>query len=175
MGLGSLTFDKSGYMHRLNPARLHITCLKNTSLRELILPRRYTLTHSDSTRDIFLSIGSEYNRKQISRLYTRFMRDEVLIELFYDGKDYILRVFCHVSGGFILGTAGWRSAIFHAELPLVLEAMRYGDRFLFENKPELDNASVQIHFQSKHKKYYQIENWGPVSRYRKKEPQLFKF
>jgi hypothetical protein len=153
-------------MDRLNPARLHVTCLKNTSLKELILPRRYTLTHSDSTGDLFLCIASEYIRKQTSRLYTRFMRDEVLAELFNDGKDYILRVFCHVSGGFILGTAGWRSAIFHSELPLVLEAIRYGDRVLFEYKPELENAAVQIHFQSNHKKYNQIENWGPISRYR---------
>ena len=42
--------------------------------------RCYTLTHSDFSGDLFLSVGSEFDTKAISGFYTRIMRDEVLVE-----------------------------------------------------------------------------------------------
>jgi hypothetical protein len=42
--------------------------------------RCYTLTHSDTTGELFLTIGPDFDRAQISGLYTRLMRDEVLAE-----------------------------------------------------------------------------------------------
>ena len=151
-------------MQRLNPKKLHITYLTGTTPEQLIVPRRYTLTHSDITGDLFLSIGNDYDTKQISKLYTRLMRDEVLAELLNNGEGFIYRVFCHVSGGFIIGTAKWRYAIFQSELPLALEAIRYGDRALFEYNPELENAVVYIHMQSNDKRFNKVENWGSMSR-----------
>jgi magnesium dechelatase len=153
-------------MERLNPDKLLVTYLNSESADKLTLPRRYTLTHSDATGNLYLSIGREYNRKQTSGLYTRLMRDEVTAELVQAGDELELRVYCHVSGGLILGTAGWRNNILHHELPLVLEAIRYGDRAVFENKPELENTNVQIHFKSTNKSYNRIENWGKISKYR---------
>ena len=41
-----------------------------------------------------------------------------------------------------------RLAIFKRELPLVLEALRFGDRRLFEAHPELDQAPILVHFQA---------------------------
>ena len=67
-------------MERLNPNKLHLTYLASTTPASLTLPRRYTLTHSDITGQLFLSIGNERDTKQISRLYTRLMRDEALAE-----------------------------------------------------------------------------------------------
>jgi hypothetical protein len=52
------------------------------------------------------------------------MRDEVLAELSHGIDNFAFRVYCHVSGGFIVGSAGWRYNIFRSELPLVLEAIR---------------------------------------------------
>ncbi|MCX6012353.1 MAG: staygreen family protein [Chloroflexi bacterium] len=152
-------------MNRLNPEKLNVTYLSGTIPERLSLPRRYTLTHSDRTGDLFLFIGSEYNTKQISKLYTRLMRDEVLAELAIDKNKLIFRVYCHVSGGFIIGTAGWRYRIFQSELSLALEAIRYGDRTLFEQKPELDNIVVNVHFQSNNKRFNKIENWGSIVKY----------
>jgi len=152
-------------MVRLNPQKLHVTYLTGTKLSIISLPRRYTLTHSDRTGELFLSIGSEYDTKQISGIYTKLMRDEVLAELTDDGDGLVLKVYCHVSGGFILGTAKWRYNIFRSELPLVLEAIRYGDKTLFEQKPELDNTVVQIHFESTDSQFDKVENWGTVARY----------
>lgn len=132
----------------------------------ITLPRRYTLTHSDRTGELFLSIGNEYDTKQISKLYTRLMRDEVMAELADDGDNLLFRVYCHVSGGFVFGTAKWRYNIFHTELPLVLEAIRYGDRTLFEQNAKLDDTAVHIHFQSTDSRFNKVDNWGTMVEYR---------
>ena len=152
-------------MERLHPEKLHVTYLTGTSPDEVILPRRYTLTHSDSTGELFLSIGSDYDIQQISGLYTKLMRDEVLAELVNEGENPVFKIYCHVSGGIIFGTAKWRYKIFQAELPLVLEAIRYGDKVLFEQNPEFDNAIVLIHFHSTNSRYNLEENWGNISSY----------
>jgi hypothetical protein len=94
------------------------------------------------------------------------MRDEVLAEVCHDGDYLTFRVYCHVSGGVIIGTAGWRYNIFCYELPLALEAMRYGDRTLFEKSPELDDTPVFIHFSSKNKRFNKVEKWGIIADYR---------
>jgi hypothetical protein len=152
-------------MERLNPEKLHVTYLTGATPEGLMLPRRYTLTHSDMTGKLFLSIGSNYNTKQISNFYTKLMRDEVLAELSQDGDNLLFRVYCHVSGGFVFGTARLRYNIFCRELPLALEAIRYGDRTLFKQNPELDNASVFIHFESKNERFSKTENWGTLADY----------
>jgi hypothetical protein len=153
-------------MERLNPEKLHVTYLTGTTPENLVLPRLYTLTHSDRTGELFLTIGGQYDKQQISKLYTRLMRDEVLAELADDGDRLVFKVYCHVSGGFIIGTAKWRYNIFHSELPLVLEAIRYGDRTLFEKNAQLDNTPVLIHFQSSNSRFNKDENWGVMADYR---------
>jgi hypothetical protein len=153
-------------MERLNPEKLHITYLTGTTPENLVLPRLYTLTHSDRTGELFLTIGGQYDKQQISKLYTRLMRDEVLAELANDGDKLVFKVYCHISGGFIIGTAKWRYNIFHSELPLVLEAIRYGDRTLFEKNLQLDNTPVLIHFQSSNNRFNKDENWGVMADYR---------
>jgi hypothetical protein len=152
-------------MKRLNPDKLHVTYLAGTTPEELIVPRRYTLTHSDITGNLFLSVGSKYDTKQTSRLYTRFMRDEVLAELVNNEGSFELRVHCHISGGLIVGSAGWRYNIFRSELPLVLEAIRYGDKALFEKNPEFDHIPVYIHFHSNKRLYNVIEQWATLNAY----------
>jgi hypothetical protein len=113
-----------------------------------------------------LTIGPEYDWKQISSWYTRLMRDEVLAEWCEEEDGAALHVYCHVSGGLVFGSAGWRYDIFRRELPLVLEAFRHGDRQLFEGHPELDHAPVEIHFQSHRRRYRRRERWGTPADYR---------
>ena len=150
-------------MGRLNPNKLHISYLTGTDPENFVLPRRYTLTHSDRTGELILSIGNQYNTRQISKLYTRLMRDEVLAEFISKGERLEFIVYCHVSGGFIVGSAGWRYNIFCSELPLALEAIRYGDRIPFEKNPELDHIPVYIHFHSGKKRYNIVEQWGTLA------------
>ena len=153
-------------MSRLRPEKLHVRFVAPATPEGPVLPRRYTLTHSDATGDLYLTVGPEVDRKQISGWYTRLMRDEVLAEWDETGEGPVLRVTCHVSGGLVLGTAGWRDDIFRHELPLVLEAFRYGDRALFEAQPALDEAPIVVHFRSPRRRYRRRERWGTPGDYR---------
>jgi hypothetical protein len=153
-------------MQRLKPEKVHVTWVSGTDPEHLALPRRYTLTHSDRTGDLFITIGSEYNIKQISGLYTRLMRDEVLAEFIEDGNGLAFNVYCHVSGGCIFGTAGFRYRIFKKELSLALEALRYGDRAVFKTHPHLDELPVIVSFQSTVKRYNTRETWETFAAYR---------
>jgi hypothetical protein len=156
-------------MGRLDPDKLHVTYLSGASPDDVMLPRRYTLTHSDFSGDLFLSVGKRYDKKRISSLYTRLMRDEVIAELTMEGECPVIRVCCHVSGGLVFGPASWRYNIFRSELPLVLEAIRYGDKALFEKNPDLDKTPVFIHFQSTNPKFNKIERWGIMQDYENQE------
>ncbi|MFC2028972.1 staygreen family protein [Chloroflexota bacterium] len=147
-------------MKELNPDKLHVRFLAPNQSQEHILPRKYTLTHSDLTGDLFLSIGPYYDRKQIGGFYTRLMRDEVLAELKEEDKVIRLQAYCHVSGGIVIGNARWRNDIFHHHMRLVLESLHYGDRNLLKTNPELEHIKVWVHFKSNHEKYDKNENWG---------------
>ena len=149
-------------MADLNPEKLHVVFKDSVAEDELELPRKYTLTHSDSTGDLFLTIGADYDYEQISSLYTRFMRDEVLAEWQKNNNAYELHIFLHVSGGFCFGWAGLRDRIFCYHLPLVLEAIKYGDKKLLERIPEIESSGIIVHFESKNKKYDRIENRGKL-------------
>jgi len=150
----------------LIPEKLHAKYLHGATPDSPVAPRFYTLTHSDSTGDLFLSIGQCYDKKQISGLYTRFMRDEVLAELRKDSEGLSLNVYCHVSGGFVFGRAKWRYGIFCSELSLALEAIRLGDKAFFDHDPKLDEIPVLVHFKSANKKYDRTEKWGTLKDYK---------
>ena len=149
---------------------MHVRLAEGSMTDGPVTPRRYTLTHSDTTGDLFLTVGPGFDRAQISGWYTRLMRDEVLAEWRDDDDGPALHVYCHVSGGLVFGTAGWRYAIFRHELPLVLEAFRYGDRALFAAHPELDEAPIRVHFRSSRRRYRRRERWGTPADYRLEAP-----
>jgi hypothetical protein len=153
-------------MSRLQPRKLHVRLGAGVTAGGPLTPRRYTLTHSDTSGDLFLTVGLEYNGEQISGWYTRLMRDEVLAEWREDDAGPSLHIYCHVSGGLVFGPAGWRYAIFRQELPLVLEAFRHGDRQLFAAHPGLDNAPIEVHFRSHRRRYQRTERWGTPADYR---------
>jgi hypothetical protein len=152
-------------MSRLKPEKLHVRFGSGTTPDGPIMSRRYTLTHSDTTGDLYLIIGLDYDRQQISGWYTRLMRDEVLAEWRQEEDGPALHVHCHVSGGIVLGSASWRYAIFRRELPLVLEAFRFGDRRLLEITPTLDRAPIWVHFHATRPRYNKTELWGALADY----------
>ena len=154
----------NGILSDFNPNKLQVTLSPDLSADKM-LPRRYTLTHSDSTGDLFLTIAPDYNLSQVSGWYTRFMRDEVFAE-WRRYQAYSLHVHCHVSGGFVFGTPGFRYNIFCQHLPLVLTALRYGDRDFIQNWPELDNAKIYVEFHAKQPHYNMIKSYGALQDYR---------
>ncbi len=150
---------------RLSRDKLHVVYLHGVDEHGPIHPRRYTLTHSDRTGELFLTIGPDYDRGQISGLYTRLMRDEVIAEWRIDENEPSLHVHCHVSGGLVFGRAAWRDRILRREMPLVLEALRCGDRSLYDLHPELDRSTIWVHFHSTSNRHDGIERWGTLQQY----------
>ena len=148
-------------MPRLKPEKLHVSILTDEFQR---LPRRYTLTHSDRTGDLYLTIAPEFDKEQITGWYTRFMRDEVLSEWQSSEEGPTLHIYCHVGGGMVFGSVKMREAIFRREMPLVLEAIRYGDKQFFEKNPDFDNALIIVHYQRSGEDYM-IERFGAPSDY----------
>ncbi len=152
-------------MKRLKPEKLYVRYPQGARYDFPLIPRRYTLTHSDSSGDLYLSIGADYDSKQQSGWYTQFMRDEVLAEWVTEQDEFVLNVHCHVSGGLVFGWPGLRMSIFRRELPLVLEALRFGDRSLFDAHPELDKSPIRVHFHAKQARYNVVERWGSFADY----------
>lgn len=86
-----------------------------------VLPRTYTLTHSDVTASLTLAVSHTINRAQLQGWYNRLQRDEVVAEWKKVRGRMSLHVHCHISGGhFLLDLiAGLRYIIFRKELPVV--------------------------------------------------------
>lgn len=154
-------------MTHLNPNLLHVEFIGGANKTGPLSPRVYTLTHSDITGELYLTIGKEINFPQIEGIYTRLIRDEVLAE-WEVSEPATLHVFCHVSGGLVFGTPGMRYGIFRYHMPMVLEAFCYGDRGLLKEHPELAQGTVVVHFVARQKRYDQDEDWGVLENYQVK-------
>lgn len=152
-------------MSDFKPEKLHVTF--DPSLDpHAITPRRYTLTHSDRTGDLFLTVARDHDRDQISGWYTRLMRDEVLGEWLEntDGSP-ALHIHLHVSGGLVFGSARLRDGIFRHHLPLALSALIHGDRAFIAAQERLLDAPLIVHFHARQNKWNRMENWGRVGKY----------
>lgn len=159
-------------MTTLNPTKLHVRFSSGTKPIGPIIPRQYTITHSDFNGRIFLTVGREYNLAQTKGWYTKLMRDEVYAEWIRSNSAYELHVYVHVSGGFVLGTKKWRNQILTREMPLVLQIIRNGDSALFAAHPSLNDARTFVHFRSEDEKYNRIEQFGTLGQYVVNEAQL---
>lgn len=148
-------------MERLDTEKLYVEFKHGVTYTQPIESRRYTLTHSDITGDLFLTVGLEYSYDKINK-----MRDEVLGEWRnYNGYPF-LYLYVYVNGQFEESISAIRDAIFRRELPLVIEAIRYGDSKLFIEHPELDNGQILVYFDSVNKEYNKFENWGTLKDYK---------
>ena len=93
------------------------------------------------------------------------MRDEVLGEwsVMEEGLQY--NVYLHVGGEPKEVVSDMRYNIFQRELPLALEAIRYGDRIFFQIHPELDQRPIIVFFLFDNPEDNKMENWGSFSDY----------
>jgi hypothetical protein len=143
--------------------KLHVTLLKDTAPDGPIEPRRYTLTHSDRTGDLFLSIGADYDRDALGALQVRLERDEVLGEWVRDGESWRLELHMMAQGGLpLFGTGAMRCNIFRHYRPMVLGAIRAGDKALLRAHPELESAPVLARFHWRRERE-EIETWGSLA------------
>jgi hypothetical protein len=146
-------------MERLNPEKLNVEFRDGVTATDPVIGRKYTLTHSDVTADLFLTIGLEYAFDQITN-----MRDEVLAEWQEDNNSPFLSVYVFV-GDFGPVITKIRDMIFRRELPLALEAIIYGDAELFSKYPQLKHAPIWVYFDSPDPEYEKFEYWGTPADY----------
>ncbi len=157
-------------MVNFNPDDLYIEFV-NVTATEPIIPRRYTLTHSDLTGDQFLTIGLDFAYNRINP-----NRDEVMGEWIQDGESYLYYVYLYVNGRYTTPEVkAVREAIFRNNLPAALEAIRYGDRRFFTAHPELDNIPIIVYFLSTDPNFNKTENWGTFSDYNMTFAQRYRY
>lgn len=130
-----------------DPAKLHVRFADGVETTSPLSPRRYTLTHSDLTGDLFLTIGADFDQKALRALQVRLERDEVLGEWVDAEEGPRLELRMAAQGGLpIFGTGAMRCDIFRGYRPVVVGAIHYGDRGLTEAHPMLDDAPVVARF-----------------------------
>lgn len=151
-----------GCLSIFNPDKLYVEFREGITSTEPIIHRRYTLTHSDITADLFLTIGLRFAQDKINP-----MRDEVLGEWTNYRGCYVYNVYLDVDGQFNQTVAAKRNDIFRRELPLALKAIRYGDSRFFVSHPEMNNSPIIVHFISQYPQFHKIENWGAFAEYTK--------
>jgi hypothetical protein len=144
----------------LDPSRLQVTFAEGSRPDGPLTPRRYTLTHSDRTGDLFLTIGPDYDRQALRALQVRLERDEVLGEWVLGPDGPRLDLHMTAQGGLpLFGTGAMRCNIFRRYRPLVLDALGYGDRAFAAAHPELDRAPVISRFHWRRGRV-ESESWG---------------
>ncbi len=148
-------------MKRLNPDKLNVEFRPGVTITEPVIGLKYTLTHSDITAELFLTIGLKFAYDKVNA-----MRDEVLAEWRTNNGFPFPYAYVFVDGQFGSAVSALRNAIFRRELPLALEAIRYGDKRFFIEHADLDKAPIWIYFDSTYPKYNRFEFWGTPNDYK---------
>lgn len=148
-------------MKELNPHKVFVQYRNAMKPYSPIVGRRYTITHSDTTAELFVFVADNYANDQITA-----MRDEVRIAWEYNKHELALTGSVLVDGEGVKGNAWVRNQIFYHEMPKALQALRQADRFLFDKEPNLDNTPVFIHFISSNPAFNKIYDFGEIGNYR---------
>jgi hypothetical protein len=148
-------------MNRLNPEKLFVEYRDGVTATSPLFPRKYTLTHSDRTAELFLTIGYDYAYDKITE-----QRDEVLGEWTNSKYGLLYSTYVYVDSPTNPAFTPKRDEVFRRELPLALEAIRYGDAPLFKSNPYLDNIPIITYFVSSDPYYNRMEYWGTFLDYK---------
>ncbi|WP_226037358.1 staygreen family protein [Aquibacillus saliphilus] len=150
-------------MSEFNPEKLSVQFISPANELHPTDERKYTLTHSDNTGQLFLSIGYQYNNAKINLK----MRDEVIgIWRKKSNEEYTL--FCQVyvsSGEFDIKTSKIRYITFQREMELALKAIINGDRQFYMNYRTLLDSPIYISFQSIYPQFDNLLFYGTPREY----------
>lgn len=148
-------------MRELSPHKVFVQYRDVMNPYEPVRDRKYTITHSDITAELFVFIAKNYAEDQ----YTK-MRDEVRVAWEQYKKGLALIGAVIVDGNGVIGNAYIRNKIFYNEMPTALQALRQADRFLFDQEQNLDNTPVFIHFISSNPLYDKTYEFGVIGSYK---------
>ena len=150
-------------MSNFDPQKLKVKLIPPANSVQPIEGRKYTLTHSDMTAELFLDIGYVYNYEAINRQ----MRDEVLAEWKKDEQGrFMLAGTAYVDGGeFGEIVSGIRFNVFKKEMDTALKGIVYGDLAFYTNYPVLLDAPIFIYYDSTYPQYHQTLYYGTPRQY----------
>lgn len=144
--------------HRLNPLLLPITYESADIITNFSLPRKYTSTHNDVTREIYMSIGQKYNKLLLDSEEAVKFETQVVGKWVKKDNKYEIHLEVLVSTE-KNPQAQIRNKIFCAELGPVLEGIALAETALLQSHPKYGNARIFVHFKSIDKKYDRVEYW----------------
>lgn len=128
--------------------------------------RKYTMTHSDDTGDLFVVIATDYAEDRINPT-----RDEVRLEWTVIKDTPVLYGEVLIDGeGIAVGNAEIRDTIFKREMPIALQTIYHADGQLFNANPELRETPIFIHFTSSQALYNKLYNFGTIGEYDQLDP-----
>lgn len=138
-------------MSDFDPMKLSVNLMPPATSSHPVEGRKYTLTHSDLTAQLFLDIGCVYNYTFINPV----MRDEVLAEwIRVPLGRFVLVGRAYVDGGeFTQQAAEIRFRAFSKEMPTALKGIVYGDRSFYAAYPLLLDAPIFIQYLSSYPQY----------------------
>lgn len=147
-------------MNKLDPNRVYTQYRDIAKPYEPVVGRKYTITHSDTTGELFVVISEDYAEDKVTE-----MRDEVRIMWDKNEKGFLLVGTVLIDGEGVTENAPIRNQIFYREMPIALQALRQADRFLFGKHPNLDNTHVVIKFISNNPMYNKAYDFGVIGKY----------
>ncbi|MCP8970453.1 staygreen family protein [Ectobacillus ponti] len=150
-------------MSVFDPKKLFVKLIPPATSVQPIEGRKYTLTHSDATAELFVDIGVMYNYAAINWS----MRDEVLAEWQRNQQGQLqLAGRVYVDGGeFSAEMAGIRFHIFRKEMDTALKGMIYGDLSFYSSYPSLLQAPIVLAYESAYPQYRQVYDYGTPLQY----------
>lgn len=148
--------------HRLQPLLLPITYEDKGIMTNLSLPRKYTSTHNDETREVYVSIGHDYNNFLLNTDEVKNVESQVIGQWKKNGNKYEIHLMVLVSTE-KNPQAEIRNKIFCEELGYVLEGIAFAETPLLSKKPKLGRTKIYVHFKSNDPKYNRTEYWHRLS------------
>lgn len=147
-------------MKKINTDKVFTEMRDGVTATYPISGRKYTMTHSDETADLFVTIGVNFAEDKVKRL-----RDEVRLQFIIIDQTPTLYGEVVIDGIGVPGNPPVREALFKNEMPTALQAIRYADRALFDMYPELDQTPVYIHFLSANPDHNKLYDYGIIGKY----------
>ncbi|PYZ94942.1 hypothetical protein CR194_05335 [Salipaludibacillus keqinensis] len=138
--------------------KLSVTFIPPATFCNPVLQRKYTLTHSDETGELFLSVGLTFDNNAIDMT----MRDEVIAEWKQDRNGLMILKGCAFvdAGMFDEQTASIRYTIFKREMALALMGMINGDSAFFPCHPTLLDSPIFIQYVSIFPQFHHVSYEG---------------
>lgn len=149
-------------MSKFKPEKLSVKYIPPATAFVPVDNRKYTLTHSDMTGELYLSIGNVYDYQALNYK----MRDEVLADWITMNGEYLLYGNVYISNGeFDKNMSRIRYMIFKKELDLALTAIIYGDRSFFTYYPWLLDTPIYVKFSSIFPEFNKVLYYGTPRKY----------